>query len=414
MTTLDLASGQLDQVGTNGISRSGIRPDRNNVAPRIGASWHPTPGTVVRGGYGLFYDSGMLTVNTAQYFNPPQFNLRLFFPSAQRLLTLTDPFPLTAGFTPPPTLSVLSSNLVDAYLQHWNVAVQRDINFFGNVTLAYAGSKGSHLIRPRNLNQATPGPGDVQGRRPYPMYSDILIVESEGRSQFHSFQLTFDRPLTRGMSLLAVYTLSKSTDDASAFLGTPADPNFPQNSRNPAAEWGPSSFDVRHRLTLAYIAQLPQGNVWTRNMQIEGITVIHTGQPFTPILRFDNSNTGNTGGSTAGSDRPNLVGDPELSNATAAEWFNISAFAVPPAFTFGNAGRNSVRGPGFASFDVAVSKRFPLRGSRALRIGVEAFNLFNRTNFNLPEHFVDEPSTFGRIFSAEAPRQVQVSARVTF
>ncbi len=414
MTTFDLANGQLAQVGTNGVSRSGIRPDRNNFAPRIGASWRVTPGTVIRGGYGLFYDSGMLTVFTAPYFNPPQFNLRLFFPSATRLLTLNDPFPLSAGFTPPPTLSLVSPDLVNGYLQHWNVAVQREINAIGNVTIAYAGSNGSNLVRPRNLNQATPGAGDVQGRRPYPTFSDIFVAESAGRSQFHSLQATLDRPLTHGMSFLAVYTLSKSMDDASAFLGTPADPNFPQDSHNPGAEWAPSSFDVRHRLTLAYVVQLPDTNVWTRNMQIEGITVIHSGQPFTPILRFDNSNTGNTGGSTAGSDRPNLVGDPELSNPTATEWFNTSAFVIPPPYTFGNAGRNSVRGPGFASFDLAVSKRLPLGASTGLIVGVQAFNLFNRTNFDQPEHFVDEPSTFGRIFSAKAPRQVQVSARIAF
>jgi hypothetical protein len=414
MTAFNLSTGKLAQVGTNGVSRSGVKADTNNIAPRVGASWRLSSNTVVRGGYGVFYDSGMLTVNTSQYFNPPQFNLHLFFPSEQGLLTLDNPFPLASGFTPPPTLSALSPDLVSGYLQHWNVAIQRDFVSIGTVTLAYAASKGSHLIRPLNVNQARPGPGDLQPRRPNPAFSDIFFVESDGRSRFDSLQVTFDRPLRRNMSVLSTYTLANSKDDASAFLGTPADKNLPQDSQNPDAEWGPSSFDTRHRLTLAYIVELPQRNLWTRNLQIQGIFIAHSGQPFTPVLRFDNSNSGNTGGSTAGSDRPNLVGDPKLSEPTADAWFNTAAFAIPAPFTFGNAGRNSVRGPGFASFDLAVSKRLQTGGRTALTIGLQAFNLFNRTNFDLPEHFVDEPSTFGRILSAEAPRQVQLSARVGF
>lgn len=413
MSALNLATGRIVQVGTNGVSRSGLSPDRNNVAPRVGVSWSVTPSTVVRAGYGVFYDSGMLTVNTAQYFNPPQFNLRVFFPSARGLLTLNDPFPLTAGFTPPATLSTLSPDLVTGYLQHWNAAVQRDLAPLGTVTVAYAGSKGSHLIRPRNLNQPRPGPGDVDARRPFPGYSDIFFIESEGRSRYDSLQMVFDRRISKGLSLWAVYTLAKSSDDASAFLGTPADKNYPQDSQNLAAEWGPSSFDGRHRFTLAYVIELPQGNRWTRNTQIQGMTVMHTGQPFTPILRFDNSNTGNTGGTTAGSDRPNLVGDPTLANRTPDSWFNTSAFQIPPQYTFGNAGRNSVRGPGFATFDMSVSRKLQT-GRAALTVGLQAFNLFNRANFDLPEHLVDEPSTFGRIFSAQAPRQLQLTARIGF
>ena len=149
-------------------------------------------------------------------------------------------------------------------------------------------------------------------------------------------------------------------------------------------------------------------------MEIQGITVVRSGQPFTPVLRFDNSNTGNTGGSTAGSDRPNLIGDPALANPGADAWLNTKAFAIPAQYTFGNAGRNSVRGPGFATFDLAVSKRIEARGRSAVTVGLQVFNLFNQTNFDLPEHFADEPTTFGRIFSAKAPRQVQLTARLGF
>lgn len=414
MTTLDFATGKLVGVGTNGVSQSGIQPDRNNFAPRLGASWSVNDDTVVRGGYGIFYDSGMLTVNTAQYFNPPQFNLRVFFPSAQGLLTLDNPFPTHGGFVPPATLSILDPNLKTSYLQHWNAALERTIKTVGTVTVAYAGSKGANLVEPININQALPGPGDVQGRRPYPQYSDMFLVTSNGASRYDSLQLSFNRPLARSVSVFAAYTLAKSMDDASSFLGTPADTNFPQDSRNLAAEWAPSSYDVRHRLTVAYIVTLPQNNRITRDMQIEGITVAHSGQPFTPILQFDNSNSGNTGGTTAGSDRPNLVGNPDLADPTADEWFNTAAFVVPAKYTFGNAGRNSVRGPAYASFDLAVRKRLAMGTRGGVTISLQAFNLFNRTNFDLPEHYVDNTTTFGKIFSAKAPRQVQLMARFGF
>jgi len=366
---------------------------------------------VIRGGYGLYYDSGMMTVNTSQYFNPPQFNLRLFFPSASGLLSLNNPFPLSAGFVPPPTLSALSPDIVNGYLQHWNASVQRDVIAIGTVTVTYAASKGSNLVRPLNINQAVPGPGDVQLRRPNPAYSDIFFVESAGRSRFDSLQMSFDRALKRGVSVLATYTLARSNDDASAFLGVPSDKNLPQDSRNPGAEWAPSSFDVRHRVTIAYIVALPSSNVWTRNMQIQGIAVMHSGQPFTPLLRFDNSNTGNTGGSTAGSDRPNVAGNTELPNPTADQWFNTAAFSIPAAGTFGNAGRNSLRGPGFASFDIAMSKRLQANRRFGTTVELQVFNLFNKTNFNLPANLADEQATFGRILSAQAPRQVQLSVR---
>src|SRR5947209_16207526 len=159
MTAFNPATGQLSKVGTNGVSRSGISPDRNNIAPRIGISWSPTPSTVIRSGYGVYYDSSMLTVNTAQYFNPPQFNLSVYVPSAQGLLSLENPFPTTGGFAPPATLSVLSPDLKSGYLQHWNVAVERHMDGIGTATIAYAGSNGSNLVHPININQATPGPG---------------------------------------------------------------------------------------------------------------------------------------------------------------------------------------------------------------------------------------------------------------
>jgi hypothetical protein len=202
-------------------------------------------------------------------------------------------------------------------------------------------------------------------------------------------------------------------DDGSAFLDSTGDRNFPQDSQNMGAQWGRSSFDYPHRASASFSVQLPAGHVVTRNTELRGILTVQSGQAFTPILRFDNSNTGNTG-QQSGSDHPNLEGNPVLANPTADRWFDTAAFAVASPYTFGNAGRSILRGPGFASVDFSLVRRVPLKGAAALWFEAQVFNLLNRTNFDLPELYVDEPATFGRIFSAKAPRQVQFAVRVSF
>jgi TonB dependent receptor len=413
MSTLDAATGSIVPVGTSGVSRSGIGPDRNNVAPRVGLAWQAGRDLVVRAGYGVYYAPGMLEVNSAQYYNPPQYVLRAFFPTRYSLLTLNDPFPTTGGYVPPASLTVLAPGLVTPFMQHWNLTVQRQMGGIGNITVSYAGSRGTDLVRPRDLNQARPGPGDVQGRRPYPAYGSIFYVESAGRSTYNSLQLSFSRPLSRGVAISAAYTYSRSMDDASAFLDTTGDKNFPQDSRNMGAQWGRSSFDYPHRFSASFSLQLPAGNLVTRNAELRGIVTLQSGQTFTPILRFDNSNTGNTG-QQSGSDHPNLVGDPQLASPSAEQWFNTAAFSVPPQYTFGNSGRNNLRGPGFASVDLSLARRVRMTGKTMLSFEAQVFNLLNRTNFDLPELYVDEPATFGRIFSAKAARQVQLAVRVSY
>ncbi|NWG13786.1 MAG: TonB-dependent receptor [Acidobacteria bacterium] len=413
MFTLDSAAGKVLQVGTGGLSRSGVGPDRNNFAPRIGLAWNPANDFVLKAGYGVYYDSGMFIAHTAQYFNPPQFLLRVFFPGPAGLLTLTDPFPSQGGLSPPPALSALNPDLVASVMHHWNLGLVNAIASLGTLGVAYAGSKGTHLIRSRDLNQPAPGPGLVQPRRPLPSFGSIFYAESGGNSSYHSLQGTFSRTMAKRLSLWALYTFSKSIDDTSAFLDTRSDRNFPQDSRNYRAERGLSSFDIRNRIAVTWIYSLPQGNRWTRDTEMRGITILQTGQPFTTALRFDNSNTGNNGGTT-GTDRPDLLRDPKLGHRTADRWFDAEAFAVAPRYSFGNAGRNILEGPGFVVFDLSLARRFRISDGGTLSIEAQAFNLFNRANFNLPEFYADEPATFGRIFSAKAPRQLQFSLRFSF
>jgi hypothetical protein len=406
MSLLSLSTGRLTRAGAEGATRSGYRPDRNNLAPRVGLAWQLDPKTVIRTGYGVYFDSGLLVANTALYFNPPYFTLRVHFPTATSLLTLNDPFPARGGIAPPASLSTLSPDLRNSYLQQWNFNIQRSAGA-GVASLAYAGTKGTALLRSRDFNQPTPAAGDIGPRRPLPAFANIFLAESGGNSTYHSLQASYQRPLARRWSLLAAYTWAKSIDDTSAFLGTRTDKNFPQNSQAFSLERGLSSFHQSQRVSAASVWQLPRG------VQASLIATAAAGQPLTPILRFDNSNTGNTGGQF-GSDRPDAVRGSALSDPTSSRWFDTAAFVLPPRFRFGNSGRNTVTGPGFATVDLALAKRFALTERLALHLEAQAFNLLNRTNFDMPDRFADEPSTFGRIFSAKSPRQGQLVARFVF
>ena len=136
-----------------------------------------------------------------------------------------------------------------------------------------------------------------------------------------------------------------------------------------------------------------------------------------PMLSSDNSNTGNSGGNF-GIDRPNLLRDPTLSTRSPQAWFNVSAFAVPPLYSWGNAGRNILRGPGLLTTDFSLRRTFSFADSFAEKVSllgeIQAFNLMNRANFNVPNAFADQPATFGRIFSAKAPRTIQLALRIRF
>jgi hypothetical protein len=407
MSIFNPSTGQVVNVGTDGVPRAGIRTDYNNFAPRAGFAWTPAEHWVIRGGYGVYYDSGMLVVNSSLYFNPPYFNVRTYFPTQASLLMLSNPFPIGGGLVAPPSPNTLSPDLTSGYLQHWNLNIQRQLGSSTVVSAAYGASKGTHLIRSRDLNQPEPGPGPLASRRPMPAFAGIFYIESGANSSFQSLQLSIDRRLSRNFSVLASYTRSKSIDDTSAFLGTVPDKNFPQDSHNYRAERGLASFDVPNRLTAAYVYHARYG------LEIRGITTAQSGQPFTPILRFDNSNTGNSGG-IFGADRPDALRSASLSDPSPARWFDTTAFAIAPPYHFGNAGRNTVRGPGIVNFDMAIARRFALREGIALTVDAQWFNIFNHAQFDLPQLFADEPTTFGRILSAKAPRQMQISLRLAW
>ncbi len=422
----DVVTRNLVPVGTNGVPRSGFDPDKNNFAPRVGFAW--TIGddakTVLRGGYGIYYDQSPLAPAEALYFNSPFFDNNIFFPFPGLPLTLSNPFPAFFPFPLPDSALAIQRDLRTGYMQHWNFNIERQLGEKTVVEVAYVGSKGTKLLTARDINQPQPSvlpPGLPFVPRPDPRFDDIDLLESRANSNYNALQMRFQQRLTRGFSALASYTWSKSIDDASNFFSSAGDPNFPQNSYNVAAERGRSNFDVSHRLSVSYSYELPFKHAegvagkLVNGWETFGIVTLQTGRPFTVALlsEIDNSGTGRSILGFGANDRPNLVGNPELSNPSTSQWFNTAAFAFPAPGTFGNAGRNILEGPGFQSVNASLVKNTRFSERVNLQFRAEAFNLFNHPNFNLPDNFLGSP-TFGRITSARDPRHIQFGLKLLF
>jgi hypothetical protein len=409
-TVYDPSSGELVAVGTSGMPRAGYDPDRNNWAPRIGAAWtvDDAATTVLRGAYGLHYNHSALAPSEGLYFSAPYFSFSAYFPSPAGLITLTDPFPVNFPIPTPNPAFGFQRDMGTPYLHEFNVTLQRQLGATRVAEVAYVGSRGRSLIAAKDINQPRPSTAALN-LRPDPRYADITLLESRARSEFDSLQARFQQRYAFGCTMLVAYTLGKSMDDASGFFTSAGDPNFPQDSANLDAEWGRSSFDVRHRLSVSFSYELPL------DFTISGIVQLQSGRPFTVALlpEVDNSNTGRSSLGFGANDRPNVNGSGVAADPGPNQWFNTAAFSMPAYGTFGNAGRNILEGPGYQNVNLALIKRVSLRGRTSLQLRAEAFNLLNRTNFDLPDNFYGSP-TFGQVLSAGPPRHVQFGVRVTF
>ncbi|HEY3039471.1 MAG TPA: TonB-dependent receptor [Pyrinomonadaceae bacterium] len=428
----DVASRSLVRVGTNGVPRGGFVADKNNFAPRVGFAW--TLGrnerTVLRAGYGVYYDQSPLAPGEALYFNSPYFDNNIFFSLPGLPLTLDNPFPAFFPFPLPDSALAIQRDLRTAYMQHWNFNLQQQLGNNSVLEVAYVGSKGTKLLTARDINQ--PQPTALPRAlpfvpRPDPRFDDIDLLESRANSNYNSLQARFQQRLFRGLTSLVSYTWSKSIDDASNFFSSAGDPNFPQNSYNATAERGRSNFDVRHRLSVSYSYDLPFGKGrkylgdagWLSSVlsgwQSFGILTFQTGRPYTVALLpdIDNSGTGRSILGFGANDRPNVVGNPHLDSRSPERWFNTSAFAFPAPGSFGNAGRNILDGPGYQNVNVSLLKNTSFSEGLNLQLRAEFFNLFNHPNFNLPDNFLGSP-TFGRITSARDPRHIQFGVKLLF
>jgi hypothetical protein len=421
----DPATGSLVPVGTNGVPRGGYRTDRNNVAPRIGLAWTPagSDAVLVRGGYGLYFDQSALAPSEGLYFSPPYFDLSYYFSLPGVPVTLYDPFPANYPLPTPDAALGIQRDFQTAAFHHMSAGVQWQLGSSRAVDVAYVGSRGRNLLAARDINQPAPSAAAFN-LRPDPRFADITFIESRARSRYDSLQVSFSQRLDSGLAVLAAYTLGKSTDDASSFFASAGDANFPQDSNNPV-ERARSSFDVRNRFSLAASWSLPFGadRRWLHDggigatlfggWNVESVATFHTGRPFTVALlpELDNSNTGRASLGFGANDRPDRVGDAALATRGSDAWFNAAAFAFPPFGSFGNVGRNTLEGPGFGNVNVGLHRDVPLGMRVRLQLRLEAFNVLNRANLDLPDNFLGSP-TFGQILSAGSPRRLQLGTKL--
>ena len=341
-------------------------------------------------------------------------------------MTLYDPFPRNYPYRLPPSVLFYQRDLAQAYSQHWNLNLQRELGSRQMIEVGYVGSKGTKLLTARDFNQPRPSPV-WPNRRPVPQFDDINMLESRGNSSYHSLQARFNRRLSSGFSLLASYSWAKSIDDSSNFFSSTGDPNFPQDSSNVGTERARSNFDLTHRLSVSYSWEVPVGRGQSllgdlgilsnllSNWQSFGILTFQTGHPFTVALlpEIDNSNTGRSILGFGANDRPHRTGTGTISNPGPDQWFDTRAFVFPSYGSFGNSGRNILEGPGYATVDLSLVRDTKISEEATVQFRAEFFNLFNRPNLHLPDLFLGSP-TFGRILSAGEPRHVQLGLKLLF
>ncbi len=402
-------------AGRNGVSRSaGVKTFTKAFAPRLGFALQVGEHTVVRGGGGLFWNTpgnggAALRLHRHVPFGP----IYSFNPGTQFVTRrVADGFPvippmdLALADTPSGSVIGVDPDYQPGYAEQFNLTVERELPSALMLKVSYVGNIGKHLDTTYNLNQAVPGSGAVNDRRPFfavrPALADVTWAVSDGLASYHALQFSAQKRLTHGLNGLLSYTWGHSIDTVGQSFGGGADGPLPQDPLNRFASRGSSPFDIRHRLTIAWNYALPWGG-W----QVNGINTFQTGLPFTPTLNAATINTG-TGS------RPDRIADGKLSDPTIDRWFDTSAFTTPAVFTYGNAGRNILYGPGRVNFDFSAFKEFRIKTDLRTQLRIECFNLFNKAQFDLPNASIGA-SQAGMITGiVGTPRQIQLGAKFMF
>ena len=440
--------------GEQGYPNGLMYSNKHNFAPRIGLAKNlPRAGLVFRTAYGIFYTPVDQNTWCNQRHNVPN-----VFPETQQADNFTPPAALVTsglnfgtpvlgnGLLKPTTVSFTAFDpyAPAQYVQQWNTQLEKSFGVNTSLAVGYLGARGFHLQRAHLINNAPPGPGSIGPRRPYATLSFVpdtvlppssapgAIIQSQtfpvstinrledtAQSWYDAAYVNVRRRYSHGLSFLANYTFAKTLTNAPDFRSPMDESAIPQNNSDLAAEKGPGC-DVRHRFALSTVYDIPAFNwtaatrLLTENWHFSAIYQVQSGMPFTISVFGDTANSGTVLGENP--IRANYTGQPIFGPGThtPAKWFNPAAFAAPPAYTFGDAGRNSVYGPGMQTLDFALARTFRLTEKASFQFRGEAFNALNKVNLGTPNRYVNTPQ-FGTITMAMTPgREIQLSARVSF
>lgn len=414
--------------------------DYGNIQPRIGFAYQLFSGTVLRGGYGRFYDNWAAITQTGQ-------NYEGTWPSLDQLgasnlnplsagpptVTAEDPLSLGSGSPlPPPTPFTQSTWFADPYLKRpyadqWNFGVQQQITSGTVLTANYVGSVGRKLDVGGAYNVAlTPGPGKPQDRAPFPYIGATAYDRSVGRSSYNAFQLSLNGREEHGLTYLVSYTWSKTLDlGCSGWYGVEG--CSIQNPYNLEADRGPAATDLPHIFSAAWVYRLPFGKgeklspsnpvlaAIVGRWNINGVLSLSSGVPFDVGTNVDVANTGNFNfGNGYGYERLNIVGKTYPSDKSPRQWINPAGFALPAPFTFGNLGRNSLRSDWSKNLDLSIFRQFPFTERTRLEFRFEMFNATNTPVWAVPVTNINTPN-FGVVTStANIARQLQFALKLYF
>jgi hypothetical protein len=429
--------GVVTFAGVNGTPENAFKTDLNNFGPRVGFAYQldESGRTVLRGGSGIFYgptisnsigDQATAGFSTSSSFVVAQattqsaFQLRNGFPAYSRP-PLNDAFgAVPLGTRPTTSVSFFDPNQVAPTSYQSNLNLQREV---GNGLLLEGGfisNISRHLTaNDFSINQVPTelmGAGDTQRLRPFPQFSNVILLNpSIGKSEYYAGFVRVQKRFSDGFSVLAHYTKSRYLDDAEAANEYGSTGSY-MDAYHRELDWARSASDVPNHfvLTLLYEIQ-PIGhnrflNAALAHWRVGVLETLQSGPPFTVITSANTTNA-----FPAGPLRPNLVGDPELPSdqRTLTRWFNTSAFVNPASFTFGNSPRSVLRGPGIATTDLTLEKSIAVTDQVKFELRVEAYNLLNRANFNIPGSTLGA-ADFGVISSARQARTIQLGARLSF
>ena len=418
--------------GDQGVPRGVVPTDKNNIAPRVAVAWDPfgDARTSVRSSFGVFYDAlaGQGDFFQSGVLSPPFTPLiELNTPTA---ISLADPLAAVAGPPNPFPAALTVIGWGDAfkspYAYHFNLGVQRQLRARIGAEVAYVGSRGYNLPMFMEINPGVYAPGQTaRGARLMPAFALVRPTFPVARSWYDSLQSSIRILPTRGFNLLASYTLGKTTDHVSGLnIGGEARPVLPVVQGDEAsieralvAEKGPALFDARHRFVLSFGYELPllaDRSAIVRfvagGWQLNGIYQAQSGFPLTVTqgavldIRYMTS-------------RPDLTCDANDGPQTTAQYFNTACFATLTLAQTGerpgNAGRNSVRGPGFQRTDLSIFKNFDFAGRHRIQARIEGFNLLNQPRFGQPGGIIGTAS-FGQITTAEDGRIIQLALKYRF
>ena len=399
--------------------------DRNNFAPRLGFAWTPArfeDRTVIRGGYGIFFGPGQNDDVFAPIDNAGS-RISLERASESTLAYPIEPFlalAASSGNTP----RAIDEHRVDQYAEHYSLSLQQALPFRFVGQVGYLGNQGHHMLDRSYVNLLDP----ATGRRPLLAFGRVDIKSSGSSTNFHGLQLSLQRPFTAGFLVGAQYMWSHAFDEGSLGGG---ESSTPQNVACRSCEYASTNQDIRHTLTVNWIYELPFGEGHRLaesgvmrhvlgGWMLSGLMQARTGRPLT--ISVNRSSADLPDGNNA-SQRPDVVPgvSPIPANRTPNQWLDVNAFAVPARGTWGNIGRNTLRGPGLWQVDLALQRRFRLGADRSVEFRMEAFNAFNRQNLANPNTNISSGVLFGRItgplnlgYGTGTARQMQFMVRMNY